>query len=473
MRAQAKLLDRAIEVVVMWGQESVLHVAHLWPPRSFGIGEGADYLIGAGSLGFALWPVVVHEEGDSRVVLPAGASFEVVQDGALVPHEALSPRESSQLHGARELTLSRDLWVRVTHRDFSVIVRELPAEPFAVAAAVVSLDDVKAQKWTAASAAAHLLLVLGFYFLPPASTACSIDLLNTDSRLVKYVIEKRQEPDDPSFLKPQQDHDAGKDGRAAEGEVGKIGKPHPKRPCSDCKAQAAPNPNPQLTREDMKALAMQAGIVGFLRATANGMQASASPYAAANALHGPNREEMLAMLGTEIGEAESAFGGLGPHGTGHGGGGDGHGTVGVGDLGTIGGRRGTGNGPGYGDGADGALRGHHGIAPGPVRLGKPAIMGGLSKEVIRRTIGRHVAEVRACYMQALNAHPELQGRVVVQFWISPSGAVMKSLVKESDLGDPAVARCIAEVIGRTDFPAPDGGGLVTVSYPFVLQQVGD
>jgi outer membrane biosynthesis protein TonB len=102
----------------------------------------------------------------------------------------------------------------------------------------------------------------------------------------------------------------------------------------------------------------------------------------------------------------------------------------------------------------------------------PEVVGSLSKEVIRREIGRHINEIRFCYTQALTARPELQGRVAVRFAISPSGAVVQALIASSDLGHPLAEQCIAHVVARMNFPAPQGG-LVVVTYPFVLQQTGN
>lgn len=159
-------------MVVLWG-ESVLHVEHMSPPRTFRIGDGADYLIGEDSLGFDVWPLVTHEDGESRVVLPQGSQLEVVREGVLLPEAELKLRASSELSGARELVLERELSVRVTFRNFSFIVRDLPAETIAVPGVLAGVDEnVKREKWTFASAAAHALLVLGFYFLPPPSTVC-------------------------------------------------------------------------------------------------------------------------------------------------------------------------------------------------------------------------------------------------------------------------------------------------------------
>ena len=95
--------------------------------------------------------------------------------------------------------------------------------------------------------------------------------------------------------------------------------------------------------------------------------------------------------------------------------------------------------------------------------------GSLSKEVIRRVIQRHLNEVRFCYEQALSAQPDLSGRVQVQFVITPSGVVQAASVQNSSLGAARAEQCIAQAVRRWTFPAPDGGGVVIVSYPFVLQ----
>jgi hypothetical protein len=99
--------------------------------------------------------------------------------------------------------------------------------------------------------------------------------------------------------------------------------------------------------------------------------------------------------------------------------------------------------------------------------------GSLSKEIIRRVIGRHVNEIRFCYEQQLIAHPDLQGRVSAKFIIAPTGAVQTAAVTQSDLGNPAAEQCIAKALARWIFPAPEGGGVVIVTYPFVLLPVGE
>jgi hypothetical protein len=62
--------------------------------------------------------------------------------------------------------------------------------------------------------------------------------------------------------------------------------------------------------------------------------------------------------------------------------------------------------------------------------------------------------------------------VAIQFIISPTGAVQTAAVNSSDLGNGKVEQCIVSAVRRWTFPSPEGGGIVVVTYPFVLQQTG-
>ena len=101
------------------------------------------------------------------------------------------------------------------------------------------------------------------------------------------------------------------------------------------------------------------------------------------------------------------------------------------------------------------------LAPGEM------VNGGLSHEVIARIVRRHVAEVRLCYEAELRrTDPSLTARVVAHFTIDATGAVSAATVDGSD--DAALTTCIAARVLRWTFPAPNGGGVVNVNYPFVL-----
>jgi len=163
-------------------------------------------------------------------------------------------------------------------------------------------------------------------------------------------------------------------------------------------------------------------------------------------------------------------GGLGLVGAGNGGGGSGEGTIGLGNLGTIGKGGDHGNGSGYGRGA-GSLGGKRARQP-DVIPGVATVRGSLDKEIIRRIIRRHINEVRFCYEQQLAAHRELAGRMVVQFNIAPSGQVLSSVMQSSTLSNVRVESCTLLAVRRWEFPKPAGGGLVNVSYPFVFTPAG-
>ena len=52
--------------------------------------------------------------------------------------------------------------------------------------------------------------------------------------------------------------------------------------------------------------------------------------------------------------------------------------------------------------------------------------------------------------------------------IDPDGKVRHSCVVDSELRDPVIDRCVVDAILGWEFPKPEGGGWVIVTYPFVL-----
>ncbi len=247
------------------------------------------------------------------------------------------------------------------------------------------------------------------------------------------------------------------------------------------------NANPQMAREAAREHGSNVGSIGVLRSMTGSWNGPTSPYGPGAAQPAPSAEPAPARTATADAPAEDpmaavgalmgdqvgsnfGFGGLGLRGTGEGGGGEGEGTIGLGNIGTIGHGGGDGTGSGYGRGA-GGLRGREARAP-RVRTGNADVRGSLSREVIRRVIQRHINEVRFCYEQELNQSPDLMGRVMISFIISPSGAVQSAAVGQSSLGNARVEGCMVQAVRRWMFPAPDGGGVVGVNYPFMLETDG-
>lgn len=107
-----------------------------------------------------------------------------------------------------------------------------------------------------------------------------------------------------------------------------------------------------------------------------------------------------------------------------------------------------------------------------IRAGDSDVRGSLSRGVIRNVIRRHLGEVRFCYERELARAPTLEGRITVSFVISASGAVQSAAISTTTMNEPRVEECVVEAVRRWVFPAPDGGGVVGVNYPFVFDTGG-
>jgi outer membrane biosynthesis protein TonB len=107
-----------------------------------------------------------------------------------------------------------------------------------------------------------------------------------------------------------------------------------------------------------------------------------------------------------------------------------------------------------------------------VETGESEVRGSLDRDVIRRVIRRHINEVRLCYEQGLRTEPTLSGRITVSFIVSPTGAVQVASLADSTFvassTSQSVVACILTAVRRWQFPTPEGGGIVSINYPFVL-----
>lgn len=99
----------------------------------------------------------------------------------------------------------------------------------------------------------------------------------------------------------------------------------------------------------------------------------------------------------------------------------------------------------------------------------PVIMGALNKCTIDSYVRKSIGEIRQCYENELAKDRKLAGRVVINFIISASGNVSSAKVQRTTMGSAEVENCVAGVIKKIKFPAPKGGGIVIVNYPFVFK----
>jgi hypothetical protein len=321
-------------------------------------------------------------------------------------------------------------------------------------------------RYTLGVALAFMALLLIVRAIPEDERSLSVDILGRNGRLDHMVTI-------PLDIKPPEIDTAtgnkvpgGGGAQAAKGEQGKAGKKDAPR-VSAGRTVAGQSKE----RHDVAGDIRKNSILAVLDGPHSGDVGAVFDDKPAL---GPDAKTFLGdLVATNAGDAWGK--GLGLVGTGEGGGGTGEHTVGTGQFNTLG-RFGNGIGPGNGSGrygtGVGGLGPRHAKTP-EVLPGTVTTHGNLDKEIIRRIVRRHINEVKYCYDQALVRQPKLEGRMVAQFTIAGNGQVIASVRQSSTLASPQVEMCVVNAIKRWEFPAPHGGGLAIVSYPFTFAPAGN
>jgi FHA domain len=100
------------------------------------------------------------------------------------------------------------------------------------------------------------------------------------------------------------------------------------------------------------------------------------------------------------------------------------------------------------------------------------VKGSIDRDAVAKVINEHLNDVRGCYERALMRDPNLgAGKVLLEWTISPTGAVGEVKTKLSTLKSADATRCMADVVKQMQFPKPAGGDVI-VSYPFLFNSVG-
>ena len=97
--------------------------------------------------------------------------------------------------------------------------------------------------------------------------------------------------------------------------------------------------------------------------------------------------------------------------------------------------------------------------------------GDLDKARFEQVVNQHMDEIQRCYEVRLLSNPGLEGRMVVDWTISPTGSVTLARLVASSIPSPALAGCVLARIRTWRFPRPTGGS-VKVRYPFVFRSRG-
>ncbi|MBJ93331.1 MAG: hypothetical protein CMP23_02525 [Rickettsiales bacterium] len=275
----------------------------------------------------------------------------------------------------------------------------------------------------------------------------SQEVITIPDRFVELMVQEVEK--EKKEKKPSGNEDAGEGAKAKE-EEGKTGK-------KEHKLKKAKGSKVAIQKSELdKQIAESTGLLADLN------QMTDTSMFGTGGLDNSVSSAVGGLIGSQYGQFGA--GGLGSRGSGLGGGGT---AAGLGGMGT----RGTGMGAsGYGRGA-GFYGKKGGGAPG-VGTGDPIILGALDKSIIDRVVKQHLAKIRYCYQKELNKNPKLFGKVVVKFVIAKDGSVSTASTKSSTLRNPIVEKCINSRFMRMRFPAPKGGGIVIVSYPFVFNSQG-
>jgi len=320
--------------------------------------------------------------------------------------------------------------------------------------------------YAAGAVAAMGLFLLMVFSVPADPRALSLDLMSDEHHLITFHIMPPEEQKQTLPAQAKTGAPGGKSAARAPGAEGVMGS---KTSAHHDRAYAVKGPkdNPD-QRLAAVMQAREAGVLGVIK-NMNGPLASVFSHEAAL---GQDAEDVIGnLMGTQIGEAAGLHG-LGMRGTGSGGGGTGDALLGLGGPLNV-----IGHGPGHGGPQSGYGRmagtlGTRQAKPPEVLPGVSDVRGSLDKEIIRRIVRRHLNEVKYCYEQELTRLPALAGRIVVQFMIARNGQVLSSVLQSSSMKNARVENCTVQAVRRWQFPEPQGGGLVTVTYPFALSPAG-
>lgn len=433
----------ALKATLRWGQ-SALETRVVRPGELVTAGpRGATFELPEDVTGGRTWPLVAWAEGAWRVAL----------DGPLRARSHAGPLLSTDLDGAvprlgRRLAVPRQ-WVPLpadgrAEFEAGALTIELAPCPPSELGHVDRTPAWRTEEGLRVVIALLVSLTLFAIILNPPPAPFRPD--EQHFRVQQLAARIRPPPppaDDPERVKrwkrlaEERAEESAAKAKLAEGKAG--------RPDRDTNGRrAGPKTDAEIVKEHELLKALASGATTKL--LSGGALAEAS--------------QVGALDGPAIGDAAGTLG-LGVRGSGPGGGGVGTESVGVGPVGTKGlGRAAAGAGK-IGGGGQSELG-----------LDEPAdVDGGLDREVIRRVVLAHRAQIRFCYEKALQTQPQLAGKVAVEFVIGADGKVTTARAAEDSVG-AEVGACVVSKVRGWSFPKPKGGGVVVVTYPFLFKQAG-
>jgi len=454
---------RALEILVMWGV-TVVDVQHFTEPGSYTIGDGdeASHFVKPQLIPQNPFPLAETDGSTMVVNVPEGVEGEVMLDGKVYALEELKNAGKlgrSSVPRSHSLSLPPRARCRLKFGELTFLINSVPAAPPVGRGSFLKAMDPQLLRYLLAAAVLHALFFLIVLSIPEDADSLSMDGFDMSDRFVDFMFkpEDEQQKVEDLFGDMKEEGEKAEKAKEDQGEMGdRTEEAENKRFAIEGNQEEI-----ELARERAKQEAIDTA-----QAAINSLEGElSSVWGEGNQAIGSDAVSALGnMFGDKTGAA-AGFGGLGVAGAGRGGGGFGDASIGVGNVGTKG--RGGGGNSGYGRGQS-RLGRKSGKQP-KVIPGNPIVQGSLDRETIRRVIRRHRAEYRYCYERELNRKRDLNGKIKVKFTIAGNGSVIASQVVESTMKNAGVENCLAAKIKRWVFPAPKGGGIVIVTYPFIFK----
>lgn len=468
--------ERALEIKTIWGDSVIDSLTVTTQPvvtlgderKVTGVGPfqkviHCDIEVPSKGLPQKTWAIAEHQGGEGctyTLNLPAGGTGHIERaDGAMIGLDSLYAgqhgAEAGEYNGSIKYRLRPAETLYFHHDTITLQIRYVRTTRLIPPGLLQEMNYT----WVNILVLAfflHAMAIVSFVATPHTTAELTEDIFKNPNRFAKYLLtpEQKQKQNQSLLSKLK----AGESGAKAKGVEGKAGRKDydPKAKQGRMAVKGDPDKE-EIAKSTLTALFGTKG--GGPRSYLFG----------SGGLGGELKGALGGVTGAEIGDA-TGLGGLGTRGTGPGGGGLSMNSVGLGALGTAGRGSGGTGGDGYGEGASGL--GKKTERDINISAGAPVIMGSLDKEIIRRVIKEHIAQIRYCYEKELVRSPGLFGKVATSFTIGGDGHVQSASVTESTLKNDEVERCITAKIRTWEFPKPKGGGVVIVKYPFIFKTTG-
>lgn len=452
-----------IEVSVIWGN-SLLQVYHLNADQNFVLtktktdSKDVEFVAGSNILGDQDRIVVIEQNKDET-------KFLFHKDSILEVNGVEQKWEKS----TSQISMNSSVCCRMKIGSLTIVAKEVAAAKKIPYTQKVDRAMLGA---SIGSALAGMAVILSAHFIVAGGNNTLLVQGNEEDRLndLRAFIQRQRERE----VEQEQttNNSQSQEGAASPAHAGPSGQMGNRQaPARNLRHAIRNNGEPphlsrQAAREAVASRGIFASIVASGGGTIGGASGIVSPFGGLTESGSENQNFNGNLTGDNIGDS-FGYNGLGPTGIGWGGGGNNDQLVGVGTLNTNG-RGGNGN-EGFGEDHGTRLRNRNPRGP-IVRAPAPSVIGLLSPEAIRRVVLRNLPQVVHCHEQGLVQNPTLEGRVVIRFIIGGEGTILGSAVAESNVAVPSVGQCIASAVRRWQFPTPEGGGIVTVNYPFNLQR---